>query len=393
MSRSPSDSRIAEAELDALPQLPPLDVAVVGGGPAGTSCALTLRTHVPELRVALIETTAFDTRRLGENVSGALLPLLDYLDVRKEFLAHSAPVESFTLRAFWGSALALPHHSLRHWAGEGYLLDRNRFDVMLAEAVCSRGGKLYLSCRVEAVVPDSGGEGHRLLVRHASGQRFVLNARVVVDATGRNASVARRLGARSEQHDALIGVSRTFEMAPGETGSHGILIESAEQGWWYSAPLPDERLVVTWMTDATTWRQRGDEPLHHWSALLRASRNTWERTRAACAADERLTVRQAHTQLLDPIAGAGWLAAGDAAVSFDPLSSLGIGFSMHCACHAARTIAAILDDPSSDALHHYTASIRQQFASYRPVWQQYYRAETRFPESSFWKTRHGSGSQ
>jgi hypothetical protein len=38
--------------------------------------------------------------------------------------------------------------------------------------------------------------------------------------------------------------------APAHIQTRTVLIEAAENGWWYSAPVPEGRLVVAYMTDA-----------------------------------------------------------------------------------------------------------------------------------------------
>ncbi|ADE14541.1 monooxygenase FAD-binding protein [Nitrosococcus halophilus Nc 4] len=379
---------------NCLPLLGEVDVAIVGGGPAGSACALALRTHRLAYRVALVESSFYHATRLGENVSSALLPLLDYLEIKEHFLAQAAYVESFAVQACWGSHIPLLQHSLRHWSGEGYLLDRRCFDAMLAETFHLRGGKLYLSCRVETILPAEDEEGGYLLhLRHQSGKRFALKARFLVDATGRKANIARRLGATSLHYDALIGVSRFFEINPAAPWSKDIVIESAPEGWWYSAPLPENRLVVTWMTDAGLWREQGQDKLNCWESLLKQAPNSDARLRqTAVAADTTLTVRPAHTHILDQTVGKNWLSVGDAAASFDPLSSLGIGFSMHSGCHAARAIVGYLESGEMNSLHHYRDSVKRQFTEYLPTWQHYYRYETRYLHSPFWRARHEQNS-
>jgi flavin-dependent dehydrogenase len=386
MTNTPSP---APPDIPSPPLLGELDAVVIGGGPAGASCALALRSHRPETQVALVDACAYDDVRVGENVSSALLPLLEHLDVRERFLAEAAHIESFAVQACWGTGTPLPQHSLRHWSGEGYLLDRQRFDPMLAEAFHQRGGRLFLSCRVDTITAADGGRpGYLLHLRHVSGTRFSLRARVLVDATGRKASLARRLGARSQQYDALLGISRHFDIDPATGCANDILIESTADGWWYSAPLPGNRLVVTLMTDAGLWREQPADRVGIWQHMLAQAPNTQARMQhAATAAESSLAVRPAHSQLLEPATGDDWLAVGDAAASFDPLSSLGIGFAIHSGCHAARAIGSALDGCGSDAFRHYRESVQQQFAAYLPSWRSYYQLERRFADAPFWRAR------
>lgn len=374
---------------DFLPLIGEVDVAIVGGGPAGSACGLALRTHMPACQVALVESSFYNSVRLGENVSSAILSLLDYVQIKERFLKQATYVESFTVQSCWGRDIPLSEHSLRHWPGEGYLLDRCCFDAMLADTFHMRGGKLYLSCRVETVLPTDNEEtGYLLHLRHQSGQKFALKARFLVDATGRKFTIARRLGASSTRYDSLIGVSRFFEMKPSVSWAKDIILESASEGWWYSAPLPENNLVVTWMTDTELWRKQQHDKLHRWESLLKYAPNTRSRLKqGAVAADPTLTLRSAHTHILDEMVGKAWLAVGDAAASFDPLSSLGIGFAMHSAYHAARAIARNITHGETASLHHYSDSIKRQFKEYLPAWQHYYHYETRYSDSPFWRMR------
>jgi flavin-dependent dehydrogenase len=373
--------------MQGLPFLGVIDVAVIGGGPAGAACALALRTCTAH-SVALIEASIYDNVRVGEHVSSALLPLLDYLEVKERFLAECAHVKSLAIRACWGRDVPVAHHSWLHWSGEGYLLDRGVFDAMLATAVYERGGSVYPGCRLEKVHASEDGPGWLLQIRHASGKRFLLRARFLVDAAGRQASVARRLGARSTRCDALIGVSRFGQMAGKGSSTGEILIESTQSGWWYSAPLPDQRLVMTFMTDASIWRAGSRPNADKWLTYLRDAPYTLARVEhsvKAISAD--VSVRPAHSHLLTEVAGEDWLAVGDASVSFDPLSSLGVGFALHAACSAAQMIEGYLADRDRQRLQTYTAAVKNQFAQYVPVWQAYYACEKRWPEAPFWLAR------
>jgi flavin-dependent dehydrogenase len=372
---------------DTLPCLGTIDVAVIGGGPAGAACALTLRTYTSH-SVVLLEATTYEAVRVGENVSSALLPLLEYLGIQERFLAAGAHIESVAVQACWGHATPVQQHALRHWAGEGFLLNRGIFDTLLTETVHARGGKVYLSCRLEKISLRGAEGGWLLQVRHTSGKRFTLQARFLVDASGRKASIAKRLGAHSTCHDSLIGVSRFFEQDSTQPCAQEILIESTQDGWWYSAPVPEKRLVLTFMTDAAVWRAGNGRNPEKWHAFLCHAPHTLARIQnSAHAVGTAVTIRPAHSHLLDEATGKDWLAVGDASASFDPLSSLGIGFALHSACHAAHAIADYLAAGNTTGLRAYNAGVQQQFRQYFPTWRAYYAYEKRWQSAPFWQTR------
>jgi 2-polyprenyl-6-methoxyphenol hydroxylase-like FAD-dependent oxidoreductase len=62
------------------------DVVILGGGPAGAATALSLRSHAPDLSVALIEQTNYHATRIGETLPPAVRPLLETIGVWQAFL-------------------------------------------------------------------------------------------------------------------------------------------------------------------------------------------------------------------------------------------------------------------------------------------------------------------
>src|SRR5262245_23687634 len=132
-----------------------VDVAVIGGGPAGTAAALTLLTY-SSLRVAVIERSHYEGVRIGETVSPAIRPLLDYLGIPGDALA-AQHLPTYGTQAAWGSS-ALSHRDfLTTGHGDGWHLDRLRFDRLLADAVRERGGTLFTRTRLDAVHHDPSG--------------------------------------------------------------------------------------------------------------------------------------------------------------------------------------------------------------------------------------------
>ena len=95
----------------------------------------------------------------------------------------------------------------------------------------------------------------------------------------------------------------------------------------------------------------------------------------------------AESQCLSICCGPGWVAAGDAAASFDPLSSLGIGHAIASGIHAARIADERLR--GGDALgRSYDSDVAHNFASFATARRSLYRLEQRFCERPFWARRH-----
>ena len=88
-----------------------------------------------------------------------------------------------------------------------------------------------------------------------------------------------------------------------------------------------------------------------------------------------------------PCIGKGWIAAGDAAASFDPLSSLGIGYAMLSGIQAARAVDHRLNG-DEDLAAAYEGDVARHMAGYLAQRRELYRLEQRWPERPFWSRRH-----
>src|SRR5262249_1739830 len=154
---------------------------------------------------------------------------------------------------------------------------------------------------------------------------------------GRSAWLARRQDAGRHVHDQLIGVAGVFQAVT--TEDRRTFIEALPDGWWYSAALPERRAIAVYFTDADLFAtaRRGKERL--WDDLLAQTRLTREWL-AGARRDGPLRVANASSTIAHRITGAGWLAAGDAACTIDPLSSQGIVWALVSGIEAAEALLA-----------------------------------------------------
>src|SRR3712207_78079 len=104
-----------------------IDVAVVGGGPAGCAAALSLRSHAPGLSVTLLEASGYGGERVGETLSPPAATVLEHLGVWDAFRAQGHH-EAYGTAAAWGHAVPHENEFLFHVRQVGWHLDRAAFD-------------------------------------------------------------------------------------------------------------------------------------------------------------------------------------------------------------------------------------------------------------------------
>jgi flavin-dependent dehydrogenase len=193
--------------------------------------------------------------------------------------------------------------------------------------------------------------------------RGAVRAALLADATGRAASIARRVGAKRIAFDAL--TATTTALPPGGRAQQ-YLVEASVAGWWYCAHHPDLGSVASYFTD-------NDLRLPFQDAL-RGSKFARHFVDAMPLARPR--VLAAATALLQPVSDSGWFAVGDAAWSSDPLSSSGIS-------NAFETAVWALAD-----LRGYPQRVASAFAQYRKAQRMTY--GTCAQRGEFWQRRNAT---
>jgi flavin-dependent dehydrogenase len=355
------------------------DVAIIGGGPAGSAAGLSLRAHAPGLSVVLLEASAYESPRVGETLPPLARRLLEHLGVWEAF-RQQGHREVHGTTAAWGSGVPHDREYLFTTQGNGWHLDRAAFDALLAREAETRGVTLLRQTRVRRTT--RGGSTWHLHL--ASGEP--LTARFLVDATGASAAFARRCGARFVTSDRLAGFARLFEEEEGNDPR--TLVEAFADGWWYTAGLPGGLRIAACLTDADlAQRLRLGEPAG-WDHQLDATEQIRELL-SGSRPKGPVVVRPTQSRRLEPAAGDGWLAVGDAASLFDPLSSQGILKGLRSGIFASYAIGDLLVKGDESGLVRYGRYVRQEFESYSRVRARYYAEERRWPESEFWRRRAG----
>jgi flavin-dependent dehydrogenase len=378
------------------------DVIIVGAGPAGAATAITLARFGQ--RVLLVEERVSTRFKLGESLPPTSVGLV------KHFLGDPPSQEQNLPGIYrtagnvsqWATAQADVADFFFTMTGFGLCIDRLAFDEALRSSAVATGATLLAGVRFASCERIADRQFNWLVRLTPEAQTLRYHARYLVDCSGRRAVVARALGARPVRNDdRLFAYAQWFSTA-GDDDDRYTRIEAAAHGWWYSNRLPGndgretKRLVVL-HTDKdlpearmAACRQGFDQLLDdskHLAPLLKA------RGYHPCGA---IRGAPANGQRLRDFCGDAWMAVGDAAQAYDPLSSQGIDKALRTASHAGHMIHyALTDCPQGTAgLDSRNAYIHQYDEQQRQLWQVYlsrrdfyYGIQSRWSDQPFWQRR------
>jgi len=347
------------------------DVLVVGAGPAGAAAAISLSREGRS--VFLLDGDTNHEFKIGESLPGCARPLLRDLGALEAMRSNChSPCRGNV--SFWGSDDPIHVDSIRDPHGPGWHLDRVRFDAMLREVAVNSGVVLEQG-RMQKVLRV--GDDWRIWL--GSGER--ITSRWVLDASGRSSTVALRLGARRIRDTRLVAL---FARCKDTSGDQRTIVEAVPEGWWYSALLPGQTRVAALHLRA---EEAGEfKNLDRWLECLARTRHV----HLLCDQEGTWTVPQgvdAGGAMLDEVCGQGWLAVGDAALSFDPLSSQGLFNALSTGLRGAQATHAALEGDSKKP-RQYGEQLREVRRIYQERVLSFYRGEQRWPEQAFWKERH-----
>ena len=355
-------------------------IAVLGGGIAGCTCCLRLAAlgHRP-VWIARPEPPG---DKPGELLSAAARPMLAELGLA-DLLERPYHRPANSMFSVWGHGLPVERSGIVHLEGPQTVLDRPAFERDLRERVLEAGAAL-----VEADILGVERSDQGWLVRHHSG---AIPCSFVVDATGRRARAGRTLSRRFRA-DQLVVLYAFLKQDRASTvdPTPATLIEATPDGWWYATYLTDGRLAVNYYTDADLLPRRGTEDGNRLEPLLTQSSfvRRWieEASFETAAATSSASTA---TTWLAPCAGEGWLAVGDAAAAFDPLSSHGMTTALWTGLAGAEAaIAAAAGD--RQPLEGFVRKVSLGVSEFLQQRKAIYGQERRFPDRPFWQRRHGS---
>jgi flavin-dependent dehydrogenase len=360
------------------------DVLIVGGGPSGASAALSLLNY-SDYDVTIIEQSDFNTTRVGEHVSNSIFDLVEYLKLKKSDFEEGSFIPAYASKSYWGNDDVSTINTIFTTNESTFQLDREKFDFKLIEIAAERGATIYprTKCLEYEQLKDKSWE---ISLNHPTEGKFQIHANYLVDASGRSVNVGRKVGGILQKHDSLMGIGMFLTMDD-TSKKFEQTIESVELGWWYTACLPNNKLVATFFSDADLISEHKIHQIKNWNRLLQESNHIKHLLQGYQDISGKLWTRNAQSQVSDNRNLERFIAIGDAAVSFDPISSMGIGFSIISAIYAAKHITQELKVGISTS-EVYQKDLLQNFNQYSQIKTKYYKEEKRWPTSKFWQRRH-----
>jgi flavin-dependent dehydrogenase len=212
----------------------------------------------------------------------------------------------------------------------GLILDRARFNADLVAAAVAAGCEHRLG-EVSEVTASQAGNGFTIGIKTGNARKTI-SAAMIIDATGRKAAVARRIGATRRVTTNLVAAWATLPAIEVAAEPGTLAIEALDSHWCYLA-------VGRRAASAAILGRRPPRDAASW---LQAARRTSLLSGVTSVTSVRPVMQPANVSMLEPVCGDGWLACGDAAATFDPLSGYGLAFAIGTGYAAARSADAQL---------------------------------------------------
>lgn len=254
---------------------------------------------------------------------------------------------------------------------------RSKFDDLLLRNAERQGAHVLQPAAVEQVLFENE-RAAGVLLSTDDGNCVPVSARMVVDASGRDCHVARRLGIRNP--DPKLNKIAYFAHYRGAYHPPGqfipIWIFAFEGGWvWYFSMMDDLTSVGAVVDPAYAKLRQGRDLWAFFDETIQKVPYVGDWLKGS-EPDGELHAISALSYLADRFVGNGWLLAGDAAGFIDPIFSSGIHLAMKCGDCASQSILRAFDrgDFSASAFADYERSIRDQMNVIFPMIYRWYDA-------------------
>jgi len=330
------------------------DAVVAGAGPAGAMAARELARA--GLRLVIADALIPGAPKAGESLPAVGVRLMRSLGISVSDFGSVHPPVGGNL-CCWTTRDLESADFFRDPDGNGWRVSRPEFDALLRESALESGAELRRSGVLTAQRTEQ-----RWSVRLQSGEEIA--CRWIVDASGRASRLARAFGVTRCRDERLVALYRFAQS--GVPHLNRTLIEAVPEGWWYGACLPGGGAVAALYVRPPDARSMAAQ----WHQACHKTRYLSEHFNPSMF-QSQLFAAEAGGGYLSSFHGSGWVACGDAALWFDPLSSQGLYTAMYSGLQAAQALLA-------GSLHQYAERLESIRSVYRTRLAYHYATVQRF---------------
>jgi len=338
------------------------DVAIIGGGPAGSTAATLLARKGK--RVLLLERDRFPRFHIGESLLPASIVTLDRLGVRQKIEdAGFLPKYGAEVVSGCGEcAVSFYFRNARRPISENaYQVTRADFDKLLLDHAEENGVDVRQETPVEEV--EFGSDSVEIRTRSGTFQSSFL-----IDASGRHSLVAKQFDLKRPYAGLeKFAVFAHYEDCTFPEGIDGTLTRMVREvdRWFWMIPLSISRASVGVVVDQDSFRYSGLKPEKYLENAIANQPSIAERM----CGSRRITKVYAsgdYSYRMTRLQGPRWLLAGDAAGFIDPIFSSGVFLALLGAERAADAVALALDQPrrATKTFHAYERDLRHVMELY-----------------------------
>ncbi len=325
------------------------DVVVIGGGPAGSTVAALLAEA--GRKVLVVERTKFPRFHIGESLMPetywvfkrlGMLPKLRDSDFVKKYSVQFVTASGKESQPFFFDERD-PRECSQTWQ-----VPRDRFDEMMLDNAADCGTEVWMEANVNDVIlePSESDDLPRaagVIVTPKGGQPVRIGAKVVVDATGMNALLSKKLGIRRTDPQlrkaSLFAHYKGCRRDPGKNGGATLVLSTAQNdGWFWYIPLPNDITSVGVVGDidrltadkSRTPEQKLEDEIANCPGLADRMPGSTRVSDVHVISDFSYRATRC--------AGDGWVLVGDAFGFLDPMYSSGVFLALKSGEMAADAI-------------------------------------------------------
>lgn len=348
------------------------DVAIIGGGPAGSTAGSILMKYNPQLKVVIFEREEFPRDHVGESQLPPISRILDEIGCWDKVEAANFPVKiGATYRwgkspelwdfEFYPSNLFVDEPRPAKYEGQrkytAFQVDRATYDNILLNHAESLGCEVRQRCHVAKVL-HSGDHVDGLQLDDGS----VVEARYYLDGSGHSGLLRRALGIKTEAPTSLQNIAiwdywqNTDWAVEIGVGGTRVQVMSLGYGWIWFIPLGPTRTSIGLIVPASYYKSCG---MKYEELYLKALNEDPLISNLITNAKREMQMQTTNdwSFLAERHVGENWFLIGESSGFADPILAAGMSLAQASAREAGITILEL------DRKKHPVDWLKDQFES------------------------------